>query len=81
MVRAHIFEPFFTTKEVGKGTGLGLSIVFSIIESHGGSLIVNSEIGAGTKRIGTCHHFKYRSFRKSMVRYGIGGSKTFFQQQ
>ncbi len=43
-----IFDPFFTTKEVGKGTGLGLSVVHGIVQSHGGTLTVQSGIGAGT---------------------------------
>ena len=47
-VKQKIFEPFFTTKAVGRGTGLGLSIVYSIIESHKGSLEVISEEGQGT---------------------------------
>ncbi|WP_192346377.1 7TM diverse intracellular signaling domain-containing protein [Algoriphagus sp. Y33] len=47
-VKQRIFEPFFTTKAVGKGTGLGLSIVYSIIESHKGTLEVISEEGQGT---------------------------------
>ena len=43
-----IFDPFFTTKKVGEGTGLGLSISYGIIEKHGGSLKVHSEVGKGT---------------------------------
>lgn len=35
-----MFYPFFTSKEVGKGTGLGLSISKSIMERHGGSILL-----------------------------------------
>jgi two-component system NtrC family sensor kinase len=41
-------DPFFTTKEVGTGTGLGLSIVDEIIRSHGGRLLIESQVGKGS---------------------------------
>ena len=46
---ARIFDPFFTTKGVGKGTGLGLSVSHGTVESHRGSIEVESEVGQGTE--------------------------------
>jgi PAS domain S-box-containing protein len=47
-VIARAIEPFFSTKPLGKGTGLGLAQVYGIARQSGGTIRLESEIGAGT---------------------------------
>lgn len=44
---ARIFEPLFSTKSFG--AGLGLSTVKQIVVQHGGTIAIDSELGAGTR--------------------------------
>lgn len=42
-----VFEPYFTTKEAG--IGIGLPLARNVIEGHGGSIDIKSELGKGTE--------------------------------
>ena len=45
----HVFDRFWQARRTGRhGIGLGLAIVKGIVEAHGGSVSVDSEIGQGT---------------------------------
>jgi signal transduction histidine kinase len=43
---SRLFDPYFTTR--ADGTGLGLAIADRIVTDHGGRILVNSAVGAGT---------------------------------
>jgi PAS domain S-box-containing protein len=45
--RQRLFEPFYTTKQQD-GHGLGLSVSWSIINRHGGTIEVDSQLNQGT---------------------------------
>ncbi len=47
-VMNHMFDPLYTTKDRGHGTGLGLVIVNQVVSELGGTVAVESELGAGT---------------------------------
>jgi signal transduction histidine kinase len=53
----HVFDLFYTTKP--KGTGLGLAICRKIMRDHGGEIVIESTVGAGTTVAIT---LPYRSF-------------------
>ena len=44
---AHVFEPYFTKKRTG--TGLGLAIARNVVEALGGTILMESREGEGTR--------------------------------
>ncbi|MBA2682681.1 MAG: PAS domain-containing protein, partial [Ktedonobacteraceae bacterium] len=44
----NLFQPFYSTRG-DLGNGLGLYISHEIVERHGGSIVVNSQLGVGTE--------------------------------
>jgi two-component system, NtrC family, sensor kinase len=46
-IRHRVFEPFFTTKAIGSGTGLGLAIAYNVIQSHQGTLAIETSSYGG----------------------------------
>jgi len=47
-VLSRLYEPFFSTKG-GGNSGLGLAVVHGIVTEHGGTIDVESRLGAGTR--------------------------------
>lgn len=47
--RSRIFEPFFTTKT--KGTGLGMAIAKRLVDAHGGTIALGTELGSGAELV------------------------------
>jgi signal transduction histidine kinase len=48
-VLARAIDPFFTTKSVGSGSGMGLPQAYGFARQSGGTLVLQSEPGAGTE--------------------------------
>ena len=48
-VLARVGEPFYTTKAPGRGMGLGMYLARAVVEGIGGTLIIESTPGRGTR--------------------------------
>ncbi len=43
-----IFDPYFTTQAIGQGSGMGLAVAHGIVNNHGGTIAVESELDRGS---------------------------------
>jgi PAS domain S-box-containing protein len=60
-ILSKLFEPYFTSKR--NGMGLGLASTLNIIQSHGGTIDVESEVNVGSKFIVSFPKVKEESFK------------------
>jgi PAS domain S-box-containing protein len=78
---ARAFERFYradSSNTRAPGTGLGMPIVKAIVEQHGGSVRVESELGKGTRVIvsltnALCDKCEPRAYRSNMILRAIEG--------
>jgi signal transduction histidine kinase len=50
--QSRVFDPFYRVNDADtgpRGTGLGLCIVKNIVEAHGGQVVIESELGRGSR--------------------------------
>ncbi len=47
--RERAFRPYFTTKTPGENIGLGLATVYGLVHQAGGDVVIDSQVGVGTR--------------------------------
>ena len=86
--QAHIFDPYFQADSARQtedaGTGIGLALSKELVELHGGTITIDSELGKGTRF--TLRFLKGRAhLRDEQINYVKSGQhvdgNTLFQQK
>jgi two-component system NtrC family sensor kinase len=74
-----VIEPFVTTKGPDKGTGLGLSQVYGFARRSGGTMLITSEVGVGTRvtiYLPRCHAPMAAALPEDTASYRADGAYT-----